>query len=54
MCLYLSEDVRVEVTFMEDIVNPKTFDTSFLIILISLFFGGVAALLFYLILDLLL
>ena len=46
----LSEDVRVEVTFMEDIVNPKTFDTSFLIILISLFFGGVAALLFYLIL----
>ena len=46
----LSEDVRVEVTFMEDIVNPKTFDTSFLIILISLFFGGLAALLFYLIL----
>ena len=46
----LSEDVRVEVTFMEDIVNPKTFDTSYLIILISLFFGGLAALLFYLIL----
>lgn len=47
----LSKDVRVEVTFMEDVDNPKTFDSSFLIILISLFFGGVVALLFYLILK---
>lgn len=42
----LYDDVRVEVIYMENIENPKTFDSSFLIVLISLFFGGVVGLIF--------